>query len=66
MDCRDAPRDGRSGVEFSWDGNDESDSVTGRGWAVLDDDGALRGRIYFHHGDDSSFRAARFAAEPSH
>jgi hypothetical protein len=65
IDCRDAPRDGCPGVEFSWAGNDESDPVAGRGWAVLGADGALRGRIYFHHGDDSSFRAARFADESS-
>jgi hypothetical protein len=65
MDCRDAPRDGRPGVEFSWEGNDEGDPVAGRGWAVLEDDGALRGRIYCHHGDDSSFHAARLADESS-
>jgi hypothetical protein len=28
-------------------------------WAVLGDDGSLRGRIFFHLGDDSSFTAMR-------
>jgi hypothetical protein len=46
-------------VDFSWDGNDEGDHATGRGWAEVSDDGALVGRIFFHMGDDSSFRAER-------
>jgi len=35
LDCRDAARDGRPGVEFSWQGSDEGDDVSGRGWAAL-------------------------------
>ena len=35
LDCRDADRDGRPGVEFSWQGSDEGDDVSGRGWAAL-------------------------------
>ena len=31
MDCRYVERKGRPAVEFSWDGNDEGDRVTGRG-----------------------------------
>ncbi|HZQ26088.1 MAG TPA: hypothetical protein VFA94_00185 [Acidimicrobiales bacterium] len=58
MDCRDAPRDGRPGAEFTWDGNDEGSPTSGHGWVVLDD-GALVGRIYIHLGDDSAFRAVR-------
>jgi hypothetical protein len=50
----------RFDVEFTWDGNDEGDHVTGRGWATLEDDGVLRGHLYFHLGDDSAFRAERF------
>ena len=59
LDCRDANRDGRPGVEFSWQGSDEGDDVTGRGWAALSPDGRLEGHIYFHLGDDSAFRAER-------
>jgi hypothetical protein len=35
MDCREVERDGRPGVEFSWEGNDECDPASGRGWAGL-------------------------------
>jgi hypothetical protein len=33
--------------------------VSGRRWMRIDDDGSLRGRIYFHLGDNSGFRAVR-------
>jgi hypothetical protein len=56
IDWRETSHQGRSCLEFSWEGFDESDPVTGRGWAVLEDDGSLRGHIYFHLGDDSGFR----------
>jgi len=46
-------------IEFTWDGEDEGDHVSGRGWAQVDDDGSLRGHIYFHLGEDSGFRAVR-------
>jgi hypothetical protein len=59
LDCRDADRDDRPGVEFSWQGSDEGDDVSGRGWAALNPDGTLAGHIYFHLGDDSAFRAER-------
>jgi hypothetical protein len=59
MDCREVKRDGRPGMEFSWEGNDEGDPASGRGWAVLEEDGSLRGRIFFHLGDDSGFTAVR-------
>ena len=55
MDCRDAPRDGRPGVEFSWEGNDDCDRASGRGWAALKADRSLHGHIYFHLGDGSGF-----------
>ena len=57
MDCHEMERDGRPGVEFSWEGNDECDPASGRGWAVLEKDGSLCGRIFFHLGDDSGFTA---------
>ena len=60
LDCRDADRDGRPGVEFSWQGCDEGDDTGGRGWVALNPDGTLEGHIYFHLGDDSAFRAERF------
>ena len=61
LDYRDADRDGKPGVEFSWHGSDEGDEVSGRGWAALNADGTLDGHIYFHLGDDSAFHAERFS-----
>ncbi len=61
LGCRDADRDGKPGVEFSWQGSDEGDDVSGRGWAGLNPDGMLEGHIYFDLGDDSAFRAERFS-----
>jgi len=53
--------DGRLGllaIEFSFEGADEGDRISGRGWAILDEE-QLRGRLFFHHGDDSGFTAHR-------
>jgi hypothetical protein len=62
LDCRPVERDGRIGVEFTWEGVDEGDQVSGRGWAVLVDDATVEGHLFFHMGDDSSFRAEPFTA----
>jgi len=58
IDSRFTERDGNPAVEFSWEGNDESDSLFGRGWAVLED-GELNGIIFIHNGEDSEFVAQR-------
>ena len=65
IDWREAPRDGLPGAEFTWEGFDEGDPVTGRGWTVVEEGGSLLGRIYFHLGDDSGFRAERMEASRS-
>lgn len=57
MDCRPLERDGQTGVEFSWTGDDEGDETSGRGWAVLVDDETLEGHFFFHMGMDSAFEA---------
>ena len=57
MDVRSPAKRTDYDAEFSFDGFDEGDSTTGRGWASLGEDGTLTGRIYFHMGDDSGFRA---------
>jgi hypothetical protein len=59
MDCRETTIDDRPGLDFSWDGNDECDRVSGRGWVALQSDGTLKGHIYFHLGMDSAFWATR-------
>ncbi|MEC3978739.1 hypothetical protein [Amycolatopsis sp. H20-H5] len=38
LDFRPAERDGLPGVEFTWEGVDEGDQVSGRGWAARADD----------------------------
>lgn len=54
MDCR---RRGRR-VDFTWEGADEGDEMSGRGIAEIVD-GELHGHLYIHLGDDSAFRAVR-------
>ena len=46
-------------VEFTFHGFDEGDEVSGRGKARLDPDGSLRGRLWFHLGEESHFVAER-------
>jgi hypothetical protein len=58
IDYRDVERDGKPAIEYSGDGNDGMHPAQGRGWAVLDGD-EIKGRIFFHQGDDSAFRAVR-------
>jgi hypothetical protein len=58
LDCRFSTRDGQSAVDFSWDGQRDNDPGSGRGWATLDGD-PLRGHIFIHCSDDSSFVAKR-------
>ncbi|HVE95779.1 MAG TPA: hypothetical protein VNA67_02160 [Pseudonocardiaceae bacterium] len=60
LDCRPVERDGRTGVEFTWEGVDEGDQVSGRGRAALADDAMVEGHLFFHMGDDASFRAEPF------
>jgi hypothetical protein len=63
IDWREAPL--QPGAEFTWEGFDEGDPVTGRGWTVVEEGRSLRGHIYFHLGDDSGFRAERMEASRS-
>jgi hypothetical protein len=59
LDCELTQRDGRPAIEWSWEGNDEMDPASGRGWAMLQTDGTLKGSIRFHRGDRSGFSAVR-------
>jgi hypothetical protein len=58
LDYRVVRRDGFPAIEFSFDGFDEDQRVTGRGWASLEG-GRLHGRLFFHQGDETSFVAER-------
>ena len=57
LDCRYDERRPEARAEFTWEGDDEGSHVSGRGWAEIEADGSLRGHIFFHLGDDSTFRA---------
>ncbi len=59
MTCEFTERGGKTAVEWSWEGNDEMDPASGRGWAVLQDDGTLKGKVFFHRGDKSGFVAVK-------
>ena len=51
--------EGKPRVEFSWDGTDEMDEAMGRGWSRIEDDGTMFGKIVFHMGERSWFKAKR-------
>ena len=55
LDIRYDARDGSACAEFSWEGNDENDPASGRGWVVLGTAGHLVGHFHIHNGDDSGF-----------
>ena len=65
MDCRAAKRDDRRGVDFSWEGTDEGDHASGRGWAFLNEDGSLVGHIFFHMGDDTGLVGHPIERQPT-
>ena len=46
-------------VQFSWEGNDEMEPASGEGWAELQNDGSLEGKICLINGDDIPFIARR-------
>lgn len=56
IDYRVEKINGLERLEFTWEGQDEDDPVCGRGWAVIVDK-ELQGRLYFHLGNDSGFKA---------
>jgi len=58
MDCDFTQRGDEPAAEWTWEGNDESETVYGRGWAVLKE-GELHGMIFFHGGDRCGFVAKK-------
>ena len=58
LDYRIEPYQETERLEFSWEGEDETDPVSGRGWAMIKA-GQLQGRLSFHEGDDSGFVAEK-------
>lgn len=45
-------------AEFSWEGNDEGEMASGRGWATINED-EMHGKIYFYQSDNSTFVATK-------
>ena len=58
IDYRVEQREGASILEFSWSGFDERDATSGRAWARIDGD-TMRGKLFIHQGDESTFVARR-------
>lgn len=58
IDYRVEGSDGEQTVEFSFNGFDEMDPITGRGRARIAGD-ELIGKLFIHQGDQSEFRARR-------
>lgn len=58
MDCRIERVADQDVLSFSWDGSDECDSASGRGWIRVDGK-QMTGHIFFHLGDDSAFKAKK-------
>ncbi len=57
LDVRYGTRDGSACVEFSWEGMNDADQASGRGWAALGTAGRLVGHLFIHNSDDSGFVA---------
>jgi len=45
-------------LQFTWEGMDEMDTVTGRGWITHKDKGPY-GKLFFHLSDSSWFKAKK-------
>ena len=45
------------GVDFTWDGADKGDQVSGDGWAERQADGTLLGGNSYRNGDETGFKA---------
>ena len=54
LDIRYTTRDGKMRMEFSWEGMDERDPRSGRGWLETGNARRISGHFFFHMGDASS------------
>lgn len=59
LDARFSVEDGRPLMELSWEGQDEGESVCGRGRFRIEESGELRGRIFIHLADESELVARK-------
>lgn len=58
IEWRETDRGGEPAVDFTFEGMDEMDPCSGRGWAALKES-QLDGMIFFHRGDESGFIAKK-------
>ena len=56
LDCISDPKAGEERIEFSFEGHNDADSCSGRGWVEIRS-GELYGMIFFHRGERSWFKA---------
>lgn len=59
LDVRYGSRDGSACAEFSWQGHDDAEEASGRGWVTLGTAGRLVSHIFIYQGDDSGFVCER-------
>lgn len=50
---------GEKRFDFTWEGSEEYDQISGNGWLKLVNNNELNGHIKFHSGDGSLFKAKR-------
>lgn len=62
LDCRIEQIGHIERLEFTFQGIDEEEAISGRGWFTVSGD-AITGRICFHRGKDSGFTATRQVRE---
>lgn len=58
IDCQIERDFGNEVLMFSWDGTDECDPASGRGWVKVTGK-QMEGHLFFHLGDDSAFKAKK-------
>ena len=58
LDCKTAHIGEEERIEFTFEGSDEGDQCSGRGWMKISRS-EMTGRIFFHLGDDSGFKAIK-------
>jgi len=58
LDCRVEDVAGIGRLEFTMQGFDEGDPISGRGWVTVSGS-EMTGRIFIHHGDESGFKAVK-------
>lgn len=58
MDCRMELAGSDQLLAFTWDGSDEFDPVSGRGWVKVNGK-EMQGHLFIHLGDDSAFTAKK-------